>query len=377
MESSNITKVGTSQLSDDIEKFAEEIVVKCIENSTEGRTAVAMVDLQQTEIYAENLAENLICQTIGDWAGKRILIVGVVALDITTIVEEYPEEDTEIMAIEHYVSRGGNAGNSATVLGHLGANVEFFGTVVQNRDFEFLLNDFKNNKVKTENVVVLDQEQHSPPVAFVWVSERTKTRTIVADFERVTELTNKDFEKLDLSHYKWIHFEGRKNVSDIVSMIEIIDVYNNDKRISDQIKVSVEIELPKSVCPQLGDLFDKANYIFVSKDYCREEGYISKEEAVGELLKRCKSSATVICPWGEDGAAAAANKEQVATSLVYPPSELVDTVGAGDTFMAGTIFSLCADKSIDHAIRFGCQVAGAKCGMRGYSGLKGFQKYFY
>ena len=376
MESSSITKVGTSQLSDDIEKFAEEIVAKCIENSTESRTAVAMVDLQQTEIYAENLAENLICQTIGDWAGKRILIVGVVALDITTIVEEYPEEDTEIMAIEHYVSRGGNAGNSATVLGHLGANVEFFGTVVKNRDYEFLLNDFKNNKVKTENIVVLDQERHSPPVAFVWVSDKAKTRTIVADFERVTELTNEDFEKLDLSHYKWIHFEGRKNVSDIVSMIEIIDDYNNDKRITDQIKVSVEIELPKSVCPKLEDLFDKANYIFVSKDYCREEGYISKEEAVGGLLKRCKSNATVICPWGEDGAAAA-NKKQVATSLVYPPSELVDTVGAGDTFMAGTIFSLCADKSIDHAIRFGCQVAGAKCGMRGYSGLKGFQKYFY
>ena len=376
MESSSITKVGTSQLSDDIEKFAEEIVAKCIENSTEGHTAVAMVDLQQTEIYAENLAENLICQTIGDWAGKRILIVGVVALDITTIVEEYPEEDTEIMAIEHYVSRGGNAGNSATVLGHLGANVEFFGTVVKNRDYEFLLNDFKNNKVKTENVVVLDEERHSPPVAFVWVSDKAKTRTIVADFERVTELTNEDFEKLDLSHYKWIHFEGRKNVSDIVSMIEIIDDYNKDKRITDKVKVSVEIELPKSVCPQLGDLFDKANYIFVSKDYCREEGYTSKEEAVKGLLKRCKSNATVICPWGEDGAAAA-NKKQVATSLVYPPSELLDTVGAGDTFMAGTIFSLCADKSIDHAIRFGCQVAGAKCGMRGYSGLKGLQKYFY
>ena len=376
MESSSGNKGVTTSLSDDIEKFAEEIVVKCIKNSTEGLATGDMVDLQQTEVYAENLAENLICQTIGDWAGKRILIVGVVALDITTIVEEYPEEDTEIMAIEHYVSRGGNAGNSATVLGHLGANVEFFGTVVKNRDFEFLLNDFKTNKVKTENVVVLDQERHSPPVAFVWVSDKAKTRTIVADFERVTELTSTDFEKLDLSHYKWIHFEGRKNVSDMVSMIEIIDNYNKDRRITDQIKVSVEIELPRSVCHQLGDLFDKANYVFVSKDYCREEGYSSKEEAVDGLLKRCKSNATVICPWGEDGAAAS-NKEQVTTALVYPPSELVDTVGAGDTFMAGTIFSLCAQKSIDHAIRFGCQVAGAKCGMRGYSGLKGFQKYFY
>ena len=335
-----------------------------------------MFDQQQTEIYTGNLTENMLYQTIGDRAGKRILIVGVVALDITTVVGEYPEEDTEIMAIEHFVSRGGNAGNSATVLGHLGANVEFFGTVVKNRDYEFLLNDFKHNKVKTENVVVLEQESHTPPVAFIWVSEKTKTRTIVADFEKVTELTYTDFEKLDFSLYKWMHFQGRKNTPDIISMIEMIDKYNKDKPITDEIKVSVEIELPKPICPQLGELFDKANYVFVSKDYSREEGYSSKEEAVEGLLKCCKSDATIICPWGEDGAAAA-NKEHVVTSLAYPPSELVDTVGAGDTFMAGTIFSLCADKTIDHAIRFGCQVAGAKCGMRGYSGLRGFQKYFY
>ena len=226
---------------------------QCIENSA-GLATVEMVDRQQTEIYAGNLAENMLCQTIGDRAGKRILIVGVVALDITTIVEEYPEEDTEIMAIEHYVSREGNAGNSATVLGHLGANVEFLGTVVKNRDYEFLLNDFKHNKVKTENVVVLQQESHTPPVAFIWVSEKTKTRTIVADFEKVTELTYTDFEKLDFSLYKWVHFQGRKNTRDIISMIEIIDKYNKDKLITDQIKVSVEIELPKSICPQLGEL---------------------------------------------------------------------------------------------------------------------------
>ena len=83
-----------------------------------GLASVDMVDQQQTEIYAGNLAESMLCQTIGGQAGKRTLIVGVVALDITTVVGEYPEEDTEIMAIEHYVSRGGNAGNSATVLGH-------------------------------------------------------------------------------------------------------------------------------------------------------------------------------------------------------------------------------------------------------------------
>ena len=371
MESHNCETIDNKLPSHGMKQFAEEFakntIIKCDEH-------LASTEQKRREDYANSMAQNLLQMTIENWAGRRILIVGVVALDIITVVEEYPDEDSEIMAVDHYFSRGGNAGNCATVLGHIGANVEFFGTMVKNRDFDFIQNDFKENNVKTENIVVLDPARHTMPVACVWVSQKTKTRTIVfANFKKVTELTYKDFERLDLSKYKWIHFEGRENVSDIVRMIETIDEFNKNKQTSDKIEVSVEIELPHTVFPQLHELFDKADYVFVSKDYCQSEGYSSKEEAVKSLLQRCKRDATVICPWGEEGAAASKN-ETVVSSPAFPPTEVTDTVGAGDTFMAATMFSLCAGKSIDLAIRFGCQVAGAKCGMRGFSGLKGAQK---
>lgn len=84
-------------------------------------------------------------------------------------------------------------------------------------------------------------------------------------------------------------------------------------------------------------------------------------------------SGTVICAWGEDGAAAKTQSCETVTSPIFPPSVIVDTLGAGDSFNAATIYALCAGKTIASAITFGCKVAGAKCGMKGHQGLKGLQ----
>ena len=61
------------------------------------------------------------------------------------------------------------------------------------------------------------------------------------------------------------------------------------------------------------------------------------------------------------------------TSPAFPPEVVVDTLGAGDTFNAATIFALNAGKSLSEAVTFGCRVAGTKCGMMGNSGLRGIR----
>ena len=48
----------------------------------------------------------------------------------------------------------------------------------------------------------------------------------------------------------------------------------------------------------------------------------------------------------------------------------MDTLGAGDTFVAATILRLSLGFSLQHSITYGCQVAGQKCGMRGFTGLQ-------
>ena len=89
----------------------------------------------------------------------------------------------------------------------------------------------------------------------------------------------------------------------------------------------------------------------------------------------CSFSASVICAWGEDGAAGITKGGSVVSAKAFPPDSLIDTLGAGDTFNAATILALCEGKTLQEAVTFGCRVAGVKCGIMGFKELKGMQKF--
>lgn len=79
----------------------------------------------------------------------------------------------------------------------------------------------------------------------------------------------------------------------------------------------------------------------------------------------------VICPWGETGASAMKTNGHLVTSTSFPPAVVVDTLGAGDTFNGAAIFALNSGKNLKDSLTFACKVAGAKCGMMGFRGIKG------
>lgn len=77
--------------------------------------------------------------------------------------------------------------------------------------------------------------------------------------------------------------------------------------------------------------------------------------------------AKLICAWGAEGAVAIDNDtDSFYTAPAYPPEVVVDSLGAGDTFVAATIHYLAIGKPLQESIDFGCRVAGAKVGFFGY-----------
>ncbi|KAM5142569.1 ketohexokinase isoform 6-T6 [Callospermophilus lateralis] len=249
---------------------------------------------------------------------KQILCVGLVVLDIINVVDKYPEEDTDSRCLSQRWQRGGNASNSCTVLSLLGAPCAFMGSLA------------------------------SGPVA-----------------ENLPDVSAKDFEKVDLTRFKWIHIEGR-NVSEQVKMLQRIEQHNARQPPEQKIRVSVEIEKPRE---ELFQLFGYGELVFVSKDVAKHLGFQSAVEALRGLYGRVRKGATLVCAWAEEGADALGPDGQLLHSDAFPPPRVVDTLGAGDTFNASVIFSLAQGKSMQEALRFGCQVAGKKCGLQGFDGI--------
>ncbi|XP_069350816.1 ketohexokinase isoform X3 [Eulemur rufifrons] len=294
---------------------------------------------------------------------KQILCVGLVVLDVISLVDKYPKEDMEIRCISQRWQRGGNASNSCTVLSLLGAPCAFMGSLAPGHVADFVLDDLRRYSVDLRYTVF--QTTGSVPIATVIINEASGSRTILYSNRNLPDVSAKDFEKVDLTRFKWIHIEGR-NASEQVKMLQRIDEHNARLPPEQRIRVSVEVEKPHE---ELFQLFGYGDVVFVSKDVAKHLGFQSAKEALRSLYSRVRKGAVLICAWAEEGADALCPDGKLFHSDAFSPPRVVDTLGAGDTFNASVIFSLSQGKSIQEALTFGCQVAGKKCGLQGFDGI--------
>ncbi|CAN0139023.1 ketohexokinase isoform X1 [Lampetra fluviatilis] len=340
----------------------------------------------------------------------RVLCVGLVCLDIISVVDSYPEEDTDTRCVSQRWQRGGNASNTCTVLSQLGVPCAFMGTLAAGRVADFVREELQVSGVDA-GLVVVHANCRAPPSSVVIANRRTGSRTILHsnrfitdDFSRcgvdaslvvrhaagvtpcaccslslasgsrtvllwdldLPEISADDFSKVDLGPFRWIHWEGR-NGDEQVRMIARVNEMNGRRDPGEVITVSVEIEKPEKL--DTHQLMGHGDVVFISKDFAKHAGYDSAEAAVRGLYGRVKRGAVLVCAWGEQGAAATGPGGEVARSPAFPPPTLVDTLGAGDTFIAGVIAALSRGQSLQEALTFGCRVAGKKCGVQGYEGL--------
>jgi len=380
-------------------------------------------------------------------SSRRILCVGLTCVDIISVVNSYPAEDSDNRCLRQTWSRGGNASNNASVLAILGNLGVACLSCLSKKDVlrQFVVEDFVrfeidssfqafyssddeewqrkfpiNAKTTYSGVPVKDGERAvnldaGIPLSTCVLSQDTGSRTICHHNAGAPEVDPVTFyATLAQAEFGWIHFEGRVNAAEIEDMIA--HVRGREKRGLVQSPVVVSVELEKCRV-ELDSLINKGDVTFISKQRARMKGFHSAEEAVKGFLPQVAPNSVVIVPWGDRGAAGGIapprNKSAVDGPLqevtfveAHHPEKVVDTLGAGDTFIAAVIHrmnqiltekstrigkpeggassasdeaaavaasaaaSLWTQDELTEALRFGCWLAGEKCARFGFGELK-------
>jgi ketohexokinase len=286
---------------------------------------------------------------------SHILIVGIATLDIINLVDHYPVEDEEIRAASQRIDCGGNAANTASILTQYGHRVEFAGTLADEPDGHRIERQLTGRHVATDYCQFV--KNGKVPTSYITLNQQTGSRTIV-HYRDLPEYDYDHFKQIPLEVFDWFHFEGR-NVATVKQML-----LDAQQRRVDQ-PISLEIEKERE---HIDDLLPLADILLFSKSFATGRGFSNAPEFF-ESIRRLAPAAMLVCTWGEQGAWACDNNNREYHVPASPPSRVIDTLAAGDTFNAGIIHSLGSGNTLLEAVKHACQLAGEKVGQTGIEGL--------
>lgn len=316
---------------------------------------------------------------------RYLIAVGAVYLDTILTVPYYPGEDEKLRAKSLVRRRGGNCPNTLEVLSQFLTQEEHqklskvaLIAVLPNRESVAY-------KTITESMPHVNLK-HSPtrdnaseaPSSYIIKSESNGSRTIV-NYNELSEMTFQDFrnsfEALREEYQSvygpgqedcWCHFEGR-----IPSVV--FECIKYLRSAYPGVMVSVEVEKPAR--EGLQELANEADVVFYSKSWSVSRGYESAEDCLKQQQLMLERASHLFCTWGSDGAAAleTIGKEPVVLPASSPAgSGIVDTIGAGDTFIAGILYGLLEHKGnwdLRSTLSFAIDLAGHKIVQEGFARL--------
>jgi ketohexokinase len=285
----------------------------------------------------------------------NILGIGIATLDIINTVDGYPQENSEIRALNQSIQRGGNTTNTLVVLSQLGHRCTWAGVLPQTRDADYIRTDLA--KYNIDCSVCRLELSGTIPTSYIALNRKNGSRTII-HYRDLPEFSFENFKKIALNQFDWLHFEGR-NVPETRQMLDYA------KTNAPSAKISLEVEKPR---PDIESLFPYPNTILFSQTYAQHSGFHHPRDFL-ESISHIHLGQELICTWGEQGAYALNQKGRFFSSPAFPPQRIVDTLAAGDTFNAGLIDAKLRNPDLPSAIEAACRLAGKKCGQMGLDGL--------
>jgi len=286
----------------------------------------------------------------------EILGVGVAVLDIVNFTAVYPGPDDEIRATDQHRRSGGNAANTLGVLSQFGHHCRLLAALGDDDGAEFIRADLGAKGIAVESAGAM---KGVTPTSYITVAKDTASRSIV-HYRRLPELSFEQFCQVDLRSVDFCHFEGR-HPQETAKMLTYLQTHYP------RLPFSLEIEKPR---PDIQLLGHGAEIVFYSRHYVQAMGYTNAVDFL-RGYDAFAPRAGIVCTWGDQGCyyRHAKNSRQIEHVPAHDLSPVIDSVGAGDTFIAGFLHTWWQTRDINQSAQFANRLAAKKCAQVGFQGL--------
>ncbi|XP_054792221.1 uncharacterized protein LOC129297901 isoform X2 [Prosopis cineraria] len=299
-------------------------------------------------------------------AGSPIIVgFGGAALDFLAVVAAFPKPDDKIRSTNLKVQGGGNAGNALTCAARLGLKPRIISKVANDIQGRAVLEELEADGVDTFFFVV--SEEGCSPFSYVIIDSQAKTRACIftAGYPpMMPEDLSRDSLLSALDGARLVYFDGRMHETALLIAREAWTEAASIPRAM----VSILLKLPKLkfVIATLGENGS------MMLEQCMDDGPQTEEMDVDrsfESLVRQKDDsiakptciATHVTKFRAEGIGSVCGRLYVGTAEKIPPSQLIDTTGAGDAFVGAVLYAICNNLSPEKMLPFASCVAAAKC----------------
>ena len=291
----------------------------------------------------------------------KIATIGDVNVDLIARIDRMPDLGKQVITRDFQTHGGGSSANFAMECARLGMDIQLFGKVGDDVFGRFVLVELEDNKVDTSNVLLTDRKTG---VTFAMVQGIDRSFITFRGENATYNINDIDLTKIsaDLVHLpSYFLMDGLRD--DYVKLIDLLH--------GADIPVSFDTGwdprgFPKESVEPLYDIIPKVDIFLPNLDEARKilgNDRLTPGGAASILLDM--GVKIVVIKMGKDGCYVTDGRvaEQVPAFNV----NVVDTTGAGDTFIAGFVMGHIHGRSLRECAVIGAATAGLKIGGVGWS----------
>ncbi|EDW72893.2 uncharacterized protein Dwil_GK17251 [Drosophila willistoni] len=338
---------------------------------------------------------------------RHVLVVGIVTLDMITVVDDHPKPGMVQRTEEGTWRRGGRASNVCDVLRRLGTECQFLGRLSSARAFESIVLSFQSMGIDISSCPF---SPHQPAHQSINIVRGRGTRTTLEYSNRHHELSYQQFlGAVDYRNYSWIHFEAR-NAKETLKMIHAVRDYT-ERAGGPKIVISVDVN---NLRPLNLSLANNVDYVFVRRQLRNDYAFMNGHETVWAVREKMRKYRTrweteqiKKSPYHETNEPKIKNDDdsdensdddclvkgpneavilynnylEGASCLLpddtyfkvgkHPVQKVVDNVGENDTFTGAVIYALqVANMSLRDAMEYATRAVCLKISQDSFDGLR-------